>query len=371
MNGFSISAIRDVALIALASVLLVVAGCSGGGHPDATAARDHDAGARHDHAHEGHDHDDHAGHDHGHRHPESSAAPKGASSHDHGEAGSDDVHGHDDDHDHTDSVRIAADVADAAGIRVEPVASAPIRREQVVQGLLVPVEGRSARVVARFPGPVRDVRVSTGDTVRAGQTLALVESNISLSNYAVSAPIGGTVLARNVAIGDLAGETPMFEIADLSKLWVDLHVFGADGDRLAAGLPVRVERLSDGVHADLVIDRVLPGAATASQSTVARAVLDNTDGRWRPGSAVRARVATAQQQAPLSVPLSALQRLEGREVVFVREGEEYSARPVQLGERDAERVEIRDGLHAGEWVVVEQSYLIKADIGKAGAAHEH
>lgn len=362
---FTVSATRAALLIVLAGFLLVVSACSGSGQPDATDARDHDAGARHDHAHEGHDHDDHAGHDHEHRHPESSPSVTGGATHDHDEAAGDDDHGH------ANSVRIAADVADAAGIRVEPAAAAPIRREQVVQGLLVPVEGRSARVVARFPGPVRDVRVSTGDTVRAGQTLALVESNISLSNYAVSAPIGGTVLARNVAVGDLAGETPMFEIADLSKLWVDLHVFGADGDRLVAGLPVRIERLSDGVSADLAIDRVLPGAATASQSTVARAVLDNTDGRWRPGSAVRARVATAQQQVPLSVPLSALQRLEGREVVFVREGDEYSARPVQLGERDAERVEIRDGLHAGEWVVVAQSYLIKADIGKAGAAHEH
>ncbi len=353
------------ARVALVVVLcLVLAGCAGSDHAD------HDAGARHDHDHHGHDHDDHAGHGHGHDHDRKPSnqrkggAHVGSHGHDH-----DDHAGHD--HDHDDRVRIDPDIAAAAGIRVEPATPAPIRREQVVQGLLLPVDGRSARVFARFPGPVRDVRVSIGDRVRSSQVLALVESNISLSNYAVTAPIAGTVLARNVSIGDLAGESPLFEIADLSKLWVDLHVFGADGDRLAPGLPVRVERLSDGAHAELSIERVLPGAATASQSTVARAVLDNADGRWRPGSAVRARVATAQRDAALTVPLSALQRLEGRDVVFVREGDEYEARTVRLGERDAGRVEILSGLHAGEPVVVEQSYLIKADIGKAGAAHDH
>ena len=354
-------------MVVLALILLL--GCAGDGDLGPATARDHDAGARHDHGHEGHGHQAHADHSHGHDETLTASGPESAHG---GSDGADhELGGNDHDDEHADSVHIGAEVADRAGIRVEAARSARIRREQVVQGLLVPVEGRSARVVARFPGPVRQVRVSVGDRVRAGQVLALVESNISLSSYPVTAPIKGTVLARHASVGDLAGESPLFEIADLSQLWVDLHVFGADGDRLAPGLPVRVERLSDDVHADLVIERVLPGAATASQSTVARAVLDNGDGRWRPGSAVRARVTTSEREVPLSVPLSALQRLEGRDVVFVRDGDEYSARPVQLGERDAARVEVRSGVQAGDQVVVEQSYLIKADLGKAGAAHEH
>src|SRR5690606_28399248 len=106
------------------------------------------------------------------------------------------------------------------------------------------------------------------------------------------------------------------------------------------GLPVSIERLSDGQRSDSVIDRVLPGSATASQSTVARATLRNGDGRWRPGSAVRARVTLAERDVALAVPLSALQRFEGRDVVFVRthgdDGRDrYSATAVQLGERDA------------------------------------
>jgi len=116
---------------------------------------------------------------------------------------------------------------------------------------------------------------------------------------------------------------------------------------------------------------VLPGTATASQSTVARAVLDNDDGLWRPGSAVKARITVEQQPAALVVPLAALQVLEGRDVVFVRDGDRYTAHPVRLGKRDGRQVEVLEGLDAGDAVVVEQSYLIKADIEKAGASHEH
>jgi len=58
-------------------------------------------------------------------------------------------------------------------------------------------------------------------------------------------------------------------------------------------------------------------------------------------------------------------------VVFVRNGDTYQARPVTLGARDARQVAVSAGLRAGEEVVVEQSYTVKADIGKAGAGHEH
>ncbi|MNN69727.1 Nickel and cobalt resistance protein CnrB [compost metagenome] len=104
---------------------------------------------------------------------------------------------------------------------------------------------------------------------------------------------------------------------------------------------------------------------------MARATVRNEDGLWRPGAAVTARIVVAMQPAEKVVPLSALQTMEGREVVFVRDGETYTARPVTLGARDASKVEVKAGLEVGEQVVVEQSYVVKADIGKAGASHEH
>ena len=285
-----------------------------------------------------------------------------------------DEHGHGGE-EHSDEepkrTTIAAAMAVASGIRTAKIGPGEIRDEHEVQGLIIPVEGRQARVVARFPGPVRQVKIGVGDVVRAGQTLAVIESNISLSNYSVTSPLAGTVLARNTAVGDLAGDAPLFEIADLTKLWVDLHLFGADAQHITPGLPVEVIRLSDSVSAQTKLDRVLPGTATASQSTVARATVDNSDGLWRIGAAVRARVTVSVESVALQVPLSALQTLDGADVAFVLMGEVYEAHPLKLGRRDGVNVEVLEGLNVGDEVVVEQSYIVKADIEKSGASHDH
>ena len=267
---------------------------------------------------------------------------------------------------------IAEATAQRSGIKVQPAGPGVIADEHEVQGLLTPMEGRVAEVTARFPGPIRSLRANVGDKVRAGQTLAVIDSNMSLSTYSVAAPISGVVTARNASVGGMAGEgMALFEIADLSQLWVDLHIFGADAQHIQAGVPVSVTRMSDGVTVEATLERVLPGTATASQSTIARATIDNADGLWRPGSAVKARITVDRQPVDLMVPLSALQAMGGEEAVFVRVGDVYQAQPVEIGKRDAKQVEILSGLRKGDQVVVEESYLVKADIEKSGASHDH
>jgi len=296
------------------------------------------------------------------------ATPSNEADHEEGEA-----HAAEEGHEEApDRTTIAAKVAQDAGIRVAPAAAGIIADEHEVQGLLTPVEGRVAKVMARFPGPIRSLRANVGDRVRAGQPLATIESNLSLTTYTVPAPISGVVLARNASIGTVASESAvLYEIADLSELWVDLHIFGADAQHITAGVPVRVTRLSDGLTAETTLERVLPGTATASQSTVARATIRNLDGLWRPGSAVKARVTVDQAPAKLVVPVTALQTAEDQDVVYVQQGDTYRVRPVKLGRRDAERVEVLDGLKAGERVVVAQSFLVKADIEKSTVEEDH
>jgi cobalt-zinc-cadmium efflux system membrane fusion protein len=270
------------------------------------------------------------------------------------------------------STVIPAAIAERSGIRVQAAGPGVIADQHEVQGLLTAPEGRVAQAAARFPGVVRTLRVNVGDRVRAGEALATIDSNLSLSRYTVTAPISGVVTARHASVGGVASEgTALLEIADLSQLWVDLHIFGADAQHIRPGVAVDVTRMGDGKTVQTTLERVLPGMATASQSTIARATLDNADGLWRPGSAVRARITVDRQPVDLLVPLAALQAMDGGDVVFVREGETYRARPVKVGLRDGERAQILSGLRAGEQVVVAESYLVKADIGKDGAAHEH
>lgn len=274
--------------------------------------------------------------------------------------------------DEVPSTTMPAQRAAANGIRTERVGPGTIADQHEVQGLLTPVEGSIAKVQARFPGPIRSLRANVGDTVRAGQPLATIESNLSLTTYTVTAPISGVVLARDASVGAVATEGfALYEIANLGDLWVDLHVFGRDAQHIGPGNAVVITRMSDGETAETRIERILPSTATASQSTVARARIRNSDGMWRPGSAVRARITVDEQAAAMTIPLTALQKAGEEDVVYLVVGERYTQRAVRLGKRDARRVEVLAGLKPGEVVVTEQSFLIKADIEKSTAEHDH
>lgn len=265
---------------------------------------------------------------------------------------------------------MTAAVAKAAGLTIEAAGPAVIRDDTRLLGRIALNGDRYAEVRARFPGPVHSVHVNLGDVVRAGQTLAVVENRDSLRTYAVTAPIGGVILARHTNVGDVAGEEPLFEIADLSELWLELHAFGVDAGRLRSGQRVRLEA-PGGSTVETVVQRVLPLASATSQTVVVRALLPNPGGEWRPGMAVTANVTLGERRVPLAVKIAGLQRFRDFTVVFAQVGDTYEVRMLELGARDGEWVEVLGGIDPGTPYVVEQSFLIKADIEKSGASHDH
>lgn len=261
-------------------------------------------------------------------------------------------------------------IAEAAGVTIAQAGPAIIRDEVALMGQVALNADRYAAVRARFAGPVQKVQVNLGDSVRAGQVLAIVENADTLGTYPVTAPITGIVLARHTNVGDVAGSEPLFEIADLSTLWLELHAFGADAARLRPGMAVVIANAT-GEPVETTLSRVLPLAASTSQSVVARAVLPNPDGQWRPGMAASATVTLSSREVPLAVKLPGLQRFRDFTVVFARVKDTYEVRMLELGERDGEHVEVLGGIAPGTDYVVEQSFLIKADIEKSGASHDH
>lgn len=264
-----------------------------------------------------------------------------------------------------------AAVAQAAGVRTETAGPATIHDRVRLMGRVALDGDRFAEVRSRFEGPVKEVRVALGDSVKAGQTLAIVENRESLRTFAITAPFAGVVLARHTNVGDVAGSEPLFEVADLSSLWVEFNAFGADAARLAAGQAMTVRATAGELTADTTLERLLPLASSASQTVIARATLPNPDGRWRPGMAVQAEVTVASREVPLAVKRIGLQRFRDFTVVFAQVGESYEVRMLELGEQDAEHVEVLGGLKPGTTYVTEQSFLIKADIEKSGASHDH
>jgi cobalt-zinc-cadmium efflux system membrane fusion protein len=263
-------------------------------------------------------------------------------------------------------VAVAAD----AGVKVEVAGPELIRESVQLIGNIALDANRHADVKARFPGIVRSMRVEQGQRVRRGQTLLVVEGNESMRTYPVTAPIDGIVLARNTNVGDVAGDNTLVELADLSNVWVELHAIGQDAARLAPGQPVHIESATGEAEEQTVVDALLP-LSTRGQSVVVRASLPNPDARWRPGMTVTGHVIVSERRVPLAVKESGLQRFRDFTVVFAQVGQTYEVRMLELGERDGEHVEVLGGLKPGTRYVVEQSYLIKADIEKSGASHDH
>ncbi len=286
-----------------------------------------------------------------------------------------DEHGEEHDGEHRDDatetrVTIPAATAAEAGVRTETAGPAGIRDVVNLVGTVVLNPDRHAHLKARFPGTVRAVRVQLGERVRRGQALLVIEANESMREYTVTAPFDGVVLARETNIGDVTGDHALIELADLAEVWVELHALGEQSTRISSGQPVRIVSATTSQHADSRVSAVLP-LATRGQSVIIRASLDNMDGQWRPGMTVSAEVAVAQRQVPLAVRESALQNFRGATVVFAQLGDDYEPRPLRLGVRDGEHAEVLAGLEAGTVYVTEQSFLIKADIEKSAAGHDH
>lgn len=264
---------------------------------------------------------------------------------------------------------LPAAAAEAAGVKIAAAGPAVIRNTVRLMGAVALDANRHAQIRARFPGIVREVKVQEGQRVRRGQTLVVVEGNDSMRTYPVTAPFDGTVLARRTSVGDVAGTDALVEMADVSAVWVELRAIGPDAETLSVGQPVEITSATGGVKAGGKIQMLLPVAA--GQSVVARVTIENADGRWRPGMTVTAEVTIASREVPLAVEESGLQRFRDFTVVFAQIGETYEVRMLELGERDGRFAEVLGGLKPGTTYVTEQSFLIKADIDKSGASHDH
>jgi cobalt-zinc-cadmium efflux system membrane fusion protein len=269
-------------------------------------------------------------------------------------------------------VTLAPEQLEAAGIATATAGPATIRERVVLNGRVAPNEDALAHVMPRFPGVVRSVAKRLGEPVARGDLLAVIESNESLQPFELRAPLAGTVIAKDVTPGEFVStDRALFQIADLGSVWVDLDVYRRDFGRLRVGQPVRIDAGDGAAPVESALSYLSPIGAVNTQTLLARAVLPNPDRSWRPGLFVTAEVEVGASPVPVAVSVDAIQRLRDADVVFIAAGDVFEAQPVELGRRDATHVEIASGLAAGQRYVAAGSFVLKADAGKAGAAHDH
>lgn len=265
---------------------------------------------------------------------------------------------------------IAAPIAEAAGIQTEVAGPATLTETVSLYGKLAANPERQREVSARFPGVIRSVAKKLGDAVKQGETLATVESDESLRVYAVTAPLAGIVTARDANPGEQTSGRTLFTITDTSAVVAELSVFPKDRARIKPGAAVSLRLADSEATAQGSIYRV-DVLAGPNQTLTARALIDGHDGSFLPGSFVTAEVAVASRAVPLAVKASGLQGFRDFTVVYAQVGETYEVRMLELGPKQGNRVEVLGGLEPGERYVTENSYLIKADIEKSGASHDH
>lgn len=266
---------------------------------------------------------------------------------------------------------IETGVASAMGIAVEQASGATIHETISVQGSLEPAPDAVSEVHGRFPGIVLSLDKEVGDSVRAGERLASLQSNESLQTYVVTAPRSGTVVERSAAVGSASGDEPLYVVADLSRLVADLKVFPRDLARIDVGQPVVISNLDGTTSYQGEIGRILPTLDAANRSATARIFINQVLANWRSGQFVEGIITVGEVEVPLAVRESGLQAFRDFTVVYARVDDTYEVRMLDLGRRDGEYVEVLGGLEAGTTYVTENSYLVKADIEKSGASHDH
>jgi cobalt-zinc-cadmium efflux system membrane fusion protein len=266
---------------------------------------------------------------------------------------------------------ITPEAAQQAGIEVAAAGPAQIRETLTLYGSIKSNAERQQEIRARYPGVVRSIAKRAGDAVSKGEELLTVESNESLQVYAIRSPLNGQVLDRRANPGDAVdGATVLMTVADLSSVWVEFALFARDLGHVRAGMPVLFRGASAEERGEAKITYVAPAGHADTQSVVARAVIDNRSGRWVPGQFITGDIVIAEANVPVAVKPVALQQLQGKTMVFVQNGRGFEARPVHVGKRSRDAVEITNGLAAGERYAATNSYLIKADLMKGEAEED-
>ena len=299
----------------------------------------------------------------------------------------------------------------AAGITIESVAPARITSVLQFPGEVQLNDDRTVHVVPRVPGVAETVAVATGQMVHKGQLLVVFSSqqiseqrsalqsaeqdyleaqhaveeaeirrdnamqklralgvNMSakaLNRFELFAPYDGVIVERNLSIGEAVKEdTPIFTIADLSTVWVEVYIPAKDLPLMRVGDKVKVRATA--FDAETVGTIAFIGALVGEQTRMAKAriVVANSKGLWRPGLFVNVEVKAGDALVPVTVKNNALQSLGTQQVIFVRDGKRFVPRPVTTGRTDGKYIEITSELAPGTPYAAANSYVIKSELAK-------
>jgi cobalt-zinc-cadmium efflux system membrane fusion protein len=194
----------------------------------------------------------------------------------------------------------------------------------------------------------------------------------AFTQYGLRSPLGGVIIQKHLTTGEaVKNDDDVFLLADFSDVWVNIAIPAKDLKDVKLGQAVVVKDENLAIEAkgkltylDSIIDE-------KNRTVTGRVVIPNPKGHWRPGTFVALELLLEERRVPLAVPTEAIQTIRDWSVVFVKYGNFFEARPLELGANDGSWVEVLQGLKAGEQYVAKNSFVVKAEIEKSSAVHDH
>jgi len=290
-----------------------------------------------------------------------------------------DEQGHDDAHDHKDNdededgheeelaTRIDHKMAAQVGIQTALPRSQVLNQTITSYGSLTTGPKQLSHVRARYTGIIKSVKFNIGDVVKRGDLLARVESNESLKVYNILAPIDGTLIQRHANTGEVTQDQVLFSIANFNTLWAEFRIYPTQQSQVSTGQAVNINVNGKAITAKIA--HIIP--ALNKPYLLARVQFNNKMYGLSPGLLVEGHIVIEKVPVTLAVVKSAIQSMGEQRGVFVQEGDKYEFTPLQLGRSDDTYAEVLSGLTTKQSYVSKNSYLIKADIEKSEAEHEH
>jgi cobalt-zinc-cadmium efflux system membrane fusion protein len=182
--------------------------------------------------------------------------------------------------------------------------------------------------------------------------------------YEIAAPIAGTIIEKHITLGEsLKEDSEPFVIADLSNVWARVNVGQKDLPTVQCGQKAVIK--TEHNQGEGVVSYVSSVLEENTRTALARIVLPNEDGKWRPGAFATASIYTASVECKIVVASEAIITMEGESFVFIAEAEGFVPKEVQLGKANDQLTEIVSGLEVGQKYVIKGAFTLKSEMTKS------
>lgn len=278
---------------------------------------------------------------------------------------------------HANEIALSDTAVKLAGITVSEAAEGSIREKIVLNGEISFNEEKMIHVTPRFSGIAKEAKFNLGDYVNAGDIVAVIESNESMSHYSCKSSIAGWVIEKHIVPGEhISSDESIYVIADMNTVWVNLSVYIKDAHKVNVGQKVTLTMAGSNLTTEGVIKYVTPMIDQETRRVTARIVLSNPKKVWRPGAFVNAVLQSGDGAMGVLVKKESVQIVNGKPVVFIEEERNtYKQVNVEPGESDNDNIIILNGVAKGDRYVSSGAFELKAKIVTSAlgehAGHNH